>query len=71
MKTLQHPEPLRAAYKPDELPPMLGLSRSAVYNLLRAGTLRSVRVGRRYVIPVEAVTEFLAGPQPETRGADA
>lgn len=71
MKILQHPEPQRAAYRAEDLPPMLGLSRATVYKLLSEGTIRSVRVGKRYVIPVEAVAEFLAGPQPETRGADA
>ena len=50
-----------AAYKPLELVPVLGLGRSTIYRLLRAGTIRSVKAGRRTVIPAEAVAEFLKG----------
>lgn len=60
------------AYRPDDLPGMLALSRAMVYKLLRTGTIRSVRAGRRYIVPADAVTEFLNGSRPEAQGkADA
>ncbi|MHA0044386.1 excisionase family DNA-binding protein [Deinococcus sp. PEB2-63] len=52
-----------AAYTPEECRPLLKLGRDKVYELIRSGQLRSVRVGRRYLIPADAVTAFLRGGQ--------
>jgi excisionase family DNA binding protein len=49
------------AYKPLELVPLLGLGRSTIYKMLRAGKIRSVKAGRRTVVPRDAVTDFLKG----------
>jgi excisionase family DNA binding protein len=38
----------------------LRLSRSALYELIRSGQLRSVKCGRRRLIPVEALAEYVA-----------
>lgn len=38
---------------------MLGIGRSAAYRLVRTGELRSVRIGRRFVIPLSAIDELL------------
>ncbi|MBE5451194.1 DNA-binding protein [Mycobacteroides abscessus subsp. abscessus] len=38
----------------------LRCAQSTVWQLLRAGELRSVRVGRRRLIPGDAINEFLA-----------
>lgn len=38
----------------------LGLGRSLVYELISAGKLRSLTVGRRRLVPSTAVTEFVA-----------
>lgn len=46
---------------PKEVESLLGLSKNSVNALLRSGRLRAVRYGRRWLIPREAVTEFLAG----------
>jgi excisionase family DNA binding protein len=51
----------RLAWKPEELIPLLGLSKTAVYEALANGTIPSVRVGRRYVIPANRLDEWLAG----------
>lgn len=51
------PLTIRAA----DLPALLGVGRSTAYNLLKSGAIRSVRAGRRYVVPADAVTEFLKG----------
>ena len=38
---------------------MLGVGRSAVYSMLQEGTLRSVRIGRKYIIPKQSVIDVL------------
>lgn len=49
-------------YKPEELMPLLRLSRNTIYELLRSGQIRSVKIGKRYLIPKNAIIEFLNGP---------
>lgn len=43
----------------DEAGALLGLGRTATYGELQAGRLRSVKVGRRRLIPAEAVAAFI------------
>ena len=38
----------------------LGLSRSMVYELIRSGRLRTVKQGRRRLVPVAALSEYVA-----------
>jgi excisionase family DNA binding protein len=45
----------------DEAAAMLGIGRSRLYAELQAGRCRSIRVGRRRLIPAAAITEFIAG----------
>ncbi|HHV63232.1 MAG TPA: helix-turn-helix domain-containing protein [Firmicutes bacterium] len=51
------------AYSPEELVQVLGLGRTKIYEAIRAGKLKAVRIGRRIVIPIEAVEEFLRASQ--------
>jgi excisionase family DNA binding protein len=37
----------------------LGIGRSATYDLLGAGRLRSVKVGRRRLVPAHAIGEYI------------
>ena len=46
-------------YRPAELMRVLGLGRNTVYALLRSGRIRSVKIGRRYLVTQEALHEFL------------
>lgn len=39
---------------------LLNIGKSKTYDLLRSGTLRSVKIGRRRLIPREAITETIA-----------
>jgi excisionase family DNA binding protein len=39
---------------------MLGLSRSSIYALMRMGSLESISIGRRRLIPVAAVDALIA-----------
>ena len=47
-------------YTVDEAAQALRLSRSALYELIRSGRLRSVKAGRRRLVPVEALAEYVA-----------
>ncbi|MEF2278786.1 helix-turn-helix domain-containing protein [Deinococcus sp. YIM 134068] len=49
--------------KPEEVAPLLGVGRNGVYDLIRTGQLRSIRVGRKILIPLSAIEEFLNGGQ--------
>lgn len=39
----------------------LGVSRAMVYDLIKTGELRALRIGRLIRIPASALDEFLAG----------
>lgn len=46
-------------YTPRDVELILNLSKNSVNALLRSGQLRSVRYGRKWLIPHSAVDEFL------------
>jgi excisionase family DNA binding protein len=39
----------------------LGISRTALYELINAGKLKTVKIGRRRLVPIEAIEELIAG----------
>ena len=43
----------------DDLMDILHIGRNTAYNLVRAGTIRSIRIGKQIRIPREAVLQFL------------
>lgn len=47
----------------DETASTLGLGRTSVYGEIAAGRLRSIRVGRRRLIPAAAIAEYIAERQ--------
>ena len=47
-------------YDVEEVAEALQLSRSALYELIRSGQLRSVKSGRRRLVPVAALSEYVA-----------
>ena len=47
-------------YSVTELVKLLGIGRSKAYELVRSGTIPSLRLGRRIVIPKLALSRFLA-----------
>jgi excisionase family DNA binding protein len=47
-------------YRVDEAAAALRLSRSSVYELIRSGQLRSVKQGRRRLVPVTALADYVA-----------
>jgi len=46
-------------YRVDEAAAALRLSRSLVYELIRSGRLRTVRQGRRRLVPVSALADYV------------
>lgn len=54
------PEPGKALYRIPEAMRLLSLSRSVIYNQIRAGRLRSVKEGNARLIPADAITEYVA-----------
>jgi len=49
----------RLAYSPSEVAAALGCTRQHIQNLIRRGELRSVKLGRRRVIPRHVLTDLL------------
>ena len=43
----------------DDVMKMLHIGRTAVYTLLQNGSIRSVKVGRKYIIPKQSVSDFV------------
>ena len=45
----------------------LRIGRTKLYELIAAGTLPSIRVGKKIIIPVKAIEAFESGEQPGGR----
>jgi excisionase family DNA binding protein len=41
---------------------MLGISRALAYRLVKTGRLRHIRLGRRVLVPYQAIQELVDGP---------
>ena len=54
-----HPDPPRRLLSVPEVCASTGLSRDTIYGELRSGRLRSLKVGKRRLIPTEAVDEWV------------
>jgi len=62
----------RVLLRPEEVAEALGVGRTSVYELLRSGELRSVKIGKSRRIPTEAVRELverLIAREEPSRGA--
>jgi excisionase family DNA binding protein len=49
----------RLLLTPSEAARLLGISRTKIYELMYAGELRSVKIGRARRIPMSSVSEFV------------
>lgn len=54
--------PKRLTLKPDEVGPLIGVGRNSVYALIKSGRLRSIRLGKKILVPLSAIDDFLSGP---------
>ena len=43
----------------EEIQQMLRIGKNAVYQLLKNGAIKSIKVGKRYIVPKKSVIEFL------------
>jgi excisionase family DNA binding protein len=60
MNTNQIAQAERAVYQSvDELAGMLGINRQRVYAGLRDGQIPSIRLGRRFLLPRDAINSWL------------
>lgn len=60
MKDKPRPNIPAVLYRVDEAADAMRLSRTAIYELIRSGQLRTVKLGRRRLVPVEALTEYVS-----------
>ncbi|MFT7571766.1 MAG: excisionase family DNA binding protein [Paracoccaceae bacterium] len=49
----------KAAFSIPEVMESLSLGRTTIYEQIKAGNLRTLKVGRRTIVPANAVSEFL------------
>ncbi len=52
-------EKLPLMLRVDDLPKLLSIGRNTAYELVRSGQIRSIKIGRCYRIPRDAVAEYL------------
>ena len=43
-----------------DLQKILSISHNTAYALIRSGEIRSIRIGRKYIIPKDAVVQYLS-----------
>ena len=55
----QESKPQSLSYQPNELAGELGVSRQLIYRGLRDGSIPSIRMGKRFLIPRSAIQEWL------------
>jgi excisionase family DNA binding protein len=48
------------AYRVEEAAESLRISRDSIYELIRSGRLRTIKVGARRLVPVIALSEYIA-----------
>jgi excisionase family DNA binding protein len=59
----------KALYRIPEAMRLLSMSRSVIYEQIRAGRLRTVRQGRTRLVPAGAIAEYVALLEAETARA--
>jgi excisionase family DNA binding protein len=57
-------EEKRRALSPREAERTLGISHATLYRLIKAGRLKTIKLGSRTIIPVEAIDALLSGGAP-------
>jgi excisionase family DNA binding protein len=61
--------PSKVLYRVAEAMAVLSMSRSAIYQEIRSGRLRSLKRGRSRLISASAITDYVALLEEETRAA--
>jgi excisionase family DNA binding protein len=63
------PSPVKQLYRVRDAMTVLSLGRSAIYEQIRSGRLRSVTQGRSRLIPAAAIAEYIALLEREAKAA--
>ncbi|WP_327362046.1 helix-turn-helix domain-containing protein [Streptomyces sp. NBC_01296] len=53
-------DPVPVLYRVSDATRVLGISRSVIYDLIRAGRLRTVKEGRTRLVPASAIADYVA-----------
>jgi excisionase family DNA binding protein len=61
MEMIETIDGARLLLRPEEVASALGIGRTRVFELMRVGELRSVKIGKSRRIPTDAVREYVAG----------
>lgn len=56
---MNHPSSAKAVYSIAELCQILGLGKTTIYSAIGAGQIKTLKVGRRTIIPATEVAAFL------------
>lgn len=43
----------------DDLQKMLGIGRNSAYEILKSGVIKTIKVGKKYIIPKQSVINFI------------
>lgn len=58
----------RLAVSPSEVARLAGIGRTTIYEALGSGALRSLKIGKRRLITIEALKDWLAAAERADRG---
>lgn len=56
----------RLACSPDEAATLLGIGRTNFYKLVKDGRIKTVKLGKRTLVPLDPLRKMLAGESPST-----
>ena len=56
----------KRTYTVEEAAKILGIGRSAAYQAVRTGEIPAIRIGRRLLVPVQALEQLLSTAKPST-----
>ncbi len=59
-QTQSYPDDNRLTLSVEEVADQLGVSKPTAYGLINDGTIRSIKIGRKIIVPRDAVTDFLS-----------
>ncbi len=59
-QTQSYPDDNRLTLSVQEVADQLGVSKPTAYGLIDNGTIRSIKIGRKIIVPRDAVTDFLS-----------
>ena len=59
-QTQSYPDGKRLTLSVEEVADLLGISKPTAYGLINDGTIRSIKIGRKILVPRDAVIDYLS-----------